>query len=108
MTVRLLPLLCLLIFSFATVSAQEIRPLGGHDALRPTPGKHVAVQTKMDCGDPDLSAFERVIAGDSAVLRIDLDTAGLGTFVNDIRCFGCDDTDFGDGHAEKRHPELRS
>jgi hypothetical protein len=78
-------------FVVHTVSAQRIVPLGEW----PLPGDPVPPRGLIDCGNPDLTGIDPVILGQDRTVRIDLDTAGLGSDLTDYRCVGCDDLRFG-------------
>ncbi|NJB86862.1 hypothetical protein GGR26_002639 [Lewinella marina] len=87
----LFPLFVLLL---SPLAAQRIVPLAEHAQLFDgRPG--VAASGLVVCGDPELPGVERIISGGDRSVRIDLDTAGLGSDLTDYRCIGCDDLNFG-------------
>lgn len=74
--------------------AQTIVPLLELEQLRE--GKRQQeLNARIVCGDEELPGIERLINGQSRTLRIDLDTVGLGSDLNDYRCIGCIDLNFG-------------
>jgi hypothetical protein len=75
----------------ATVSGQRVVPLGEY----PIATRAVEPQGLVDCGNPDLTGIDLVVLGQDRTVRIDLDTAGLGSDLNDYRCIGCDELRFG-------------
>ena len=77
-----------------TLSAQQIVPLAEHIELRRVDEGPVPAALAT-CEDPDLPGIERVVSGGLNTVRVDLDTAGLGSDLNDYRCIGCDDLAFG-------------
>ncbi|THH37736.1 T9SS type A sorting domain-containing protein [Neolewinella litorea] len=91
MKLYLLPLLLLLL---APLGAQHIVPLMEHaqlfDGRTQTLPAGLAV-----CGEVDLPGVERIVAGGNNSVKIDLDTAGLGSDLTDYRCIGCETLDFG-------------
>ena len=87
-------LLFLLVTVCVTLTAQQIVPLAENAALRRTSAGPV-IAALATCEDPDLPGIERVVAGGLNTVRVDLDTAGLGSDLTDYRCIGCDDLAFG-------------
>ena len=88
----------LLLLALLPLNGQQLRPLNANDRLAPPAKGSVAaeLQKAMPCGEPvELPGITRVIVGERALLRIDLDTAGLGSNLEDIRCTGCDEAAFG-------------
>ncbi|WP_116127733.1 T9SS type A sorting domain-containing protein [Lewinella sp. IMCC34183] len=88
---NLLPLLLFLVA--APVAAQRLVPLLETAELRgdraPLPAALVT------CGNPDLPGVERIVTGENRTVRIELDTAGVGSDLIDYRCIGCDDLVYG-------------
>ena len=87
----LLPLL--LFLAAAPLAAQRLVPLADNPAL--FSGRPPAPAALATCQNPDLTGVQRVVSGADGSLRIQLDTAGLGSDLTDYRCIGCDDLDFG-------------
>ncbi|WP_116106283.1 T9SS type A sorting domain-containing protein [Lewinella sp. IMCC34191] len=87
-------LLSLLLACSAGLAAQQIVPLAEHAQLLDGRPRHAPAGLQT-CEDPDLPGIERILAGAGSTVRIDLDTAGLGSDLNDYRCIGCDEANFG-------------
>ncbi|MCP9236918.1 T9SS type A sorting domain-containing protein [Lewinella sp. JB7] len=88
----LLPIL--LLAGLQSLTAQRIVPLMEqpqlHDARRGT-----TVAARAVCGEPELEGVERIVTGEAGTIKIDLDTVGLGSDLNDYRCIGCTTTRYG-------------
>ncbi|PPK87783.1 putative secreted protein (Por secretion system target) [Neolewinella xylanilytica] len=89
-----LSLLSLFLVWGALLAAQQIVPLAEHAQLR-RGGDPPAPAALMTCENPDLSGIERIVAGAFNTIRVELDTAGLGSDLTDYRCIGCDEAAFG-------------
>ena len=89
-----LRLTSLLLVLAASLTGQQIVPLAGHPQQQSRPYADVP-PALMTCANPDLPGIERVVTGAGSTVRIDLDTAGLGSDLTDYRCIGCDDLRFG-------------
>ena len=87
-------LLLFLVVVGCSLAAQQIVPLTERIELQRA-GADPVPAALATCEDPDLPGIERVVAGDLNPVRVDLDTAGLGSDLNDYRCIGCDDLTFG-------------
>ena len=90
MNVKTTLLFLFLLPAFLSLSAQVFRPLAGYEGLRERPGgKGASQQTKTDCGEFDLGAFELVAPGETVTITAGLDTAGLGGGPFTYECEGC-------------------
>ena len=78
----------------AGLPGQRIVPLGEIAEQREHPYA-APVLARAGCTDPDLPGIERILTGAGSSVRVDLDTAGLGSDLNDYRCIGCDELRFG-------------
>ena len=85
---------CLLLLLCAGISAQRIVPLGEIAEQREHPYT-APVMGLAGCTDPDLPGVERILTGAGSTVRVDLDTAGLGSDLTDYRCIGCDELRYG-------------
>lgn len=119
MTLRLLYTFLLVIAGYSVASAQTFAPLGGYNFPQERSGKPLPTTSKSDCGTFELEDLIRVLPSETELIRIDLDTTGLGdnliytcsdcaaigfgtvTFDNDTLSFAAD------AGAEEELVELR-
>ena len=95
-----------LVFLLASTGlvAQTIVPLMEQAELR-RPATETVLDFRMACGDViELPGVERITTGSDRTLRVDLDTVGLGSDLNDYRCIGCETARF--GTAELRNDTV--
>ena len=88
----------LLFFLLATtgLAAQTIVPLMERAELRHPRQQSENINFRMACGEEvALPGVERVVTGANGMLRVDLDTVGLGSDLTDYRCIGCSTARFG-------------
>ncbi len=102
---KLLYLSLLFVFGISTTTAQELVPIGENPIIQryllnaakkqpQEPLKRPGAIEKNDC--PVLNTNELyVIAGESIIVKIEIDTAGLGTGVGSYSCLGCQNLAFG-------------
>ena len=80
-----------LLAALSPLSAQEFRPLAGHDELRAAaPPAKASGGDKVDCSGFATEGITRLRPGQTVTIPLDLDTFGLAGALNDIRCTGCD------------------
>ena len=87
-------LLLLFLVLGACLTAQQIVPLAEHAQLWRA-GNESAPSALLTCENPELPGVERIIAGAFNTIRIELDTAGLGSDLTDYRCIGCAEAAYG-------------
>lgn len=94
MTLRLLYTFLLVTAGYSVAFAQTFAPLGGYNFPQERAGKPLPITPKSDCGTFELEDLVRVLPGETELVRIGLDTIGLGNNLT-YTCTGCAAIGFG-------------